>query len=159
MRRRELTLCGWGAKHWLEILSGCVVLIGEPRADTELEENFSFRGEERHLRPIWERWLWGLGGTWVELSHTPRMVTQPFSQRRAAWGPGKTLASWKLVVWVLIPAFPGGIQTTLCGRYVGLCVCKTVPSFLCWPHASVLVQVCRDLSVGRRYLHVTEACL
>lgn len=55
MRRRELTLCGWGAKHWLEILRGCVVLIGEPRADTELEENFSFRGEARHLRPIWER--------------------------------------------------------------------------------------------------------
>ena len=53
---RELTLCGQGAEHWLESLSGRVVLIGEPRADTlELEENFSFRGEERHLQPIRER--------------------------------------------------------------------------------------------------------
>lgn len=55
MRRLELALCGQGAEHWLESLSGRVVLIGEPRADTELEENFSFRGEERHLQPIGER--------------------------------------------------------------------------------------------------------
>ena len=55
MRRLELALCGQGAEHWFESLSGRVVLIGEPRADTELEENFSFRGEERHLQPIGER--------------------------------------------------------------------------------------------------------
>lgn len=44
MRRRELALCGQGAEHWLESLSGRVVLIGEPRADTELEENFQLPG-------------------------------------------------------------------------------------------------------------------
>lgn len=34
MRRHELTSCDRGAEHWLESLSRCVVLIGEPRADT-----------------------------------------------------------------------------------------------------------------------------
>lgn len=132
IRRRELTSCGRGAVHRLESLSRCVVLIGEPCAETLIwKKAFPFEVRRDTLSQC-GKGLWGPGGTRVELFRRlgwchagrdgPTDQAALLPAQRVAQVPGKALASWKPVVWVLMPAFPGGIQTSLSDRYVGLCL-------------------------------------
>lgn len=86
-----------------------MVLIGEPRADTELEENFQL-GMRKTSLAYRGKGDWGLGGNAGGWSCHPnrRMVTQTSSLLPAQGGLGawEGVGLMKLVVWVLILPFP-----------------------------------------------------